>query len=126
MKKALLIIASIVTLSFGMLSLPTFAAVGDEACEKHGSTFPELCQGGTEEDIENKVGDVLVVVYGLVATLAVIFIIIGGFKYTTSQGEPGKLQSAKNTIMYAIIGLLVTIFAFAITQFAMNAFTGQG
>lgn len=124
MKKVLLVIASVLMLSFGVLSLPTFAATGNEACDEHGAEFPELCQGGTEEDLENKVGDVLNVVYGLVGTLAVIFIIIGGFKYTTSQGEPGKLQSAKNTIMYAIIGLLVTIFAFAITQFAMNAFAG--
>ena len=62
--------------------------------------------------------------YGLVGIIAVIFVVIGGFKYTTSQGDPGRVQQAKNTIMYALIGLAVTLLAFAITQFVLNALGG--
>src|SRR4029077_20357094 len=43
----------------------------------------------------------------IVGVVAVIMIIWGGFKYITSGGETGKVTSAKNTIIYAIIGLIV-------------------
>ena len=125
MKKVLFAIIGVLLLNFGMIALPTYAAVGTEACEELGGEYPDLCGGGGEEDLQNTVGSVLNVVYGLVGILAVVFIIIGGFKYSTSQGEPGKVQQAKNTIMYALIGLVVTLSAFAITQFALSAMGGN-
>ncbi|HEX8390080.1 MAG TPA: pilin [Candidatus Saccharimonadales bacterium] len=48
---------------------------------------------------------------------AIIFIILGGLKYTTSEGNPGELQKAKDMIVYALVGLVVVIFAFTIVQF---------
>jgi hypothetical protein len=44
-------------------------------------------------------------------------IIIAGLSYVTSSGDSGKVVKAKNTILYAVIGLAVIIFAFAITSF---------
>lgn len=52
----------------------------------------------------------------LIGILSVIMIIFGGIKYTTSGGDSGKLTSAKNTIIYSVIGLLVAIFAYAIVN----------
>lgn len=49
-----------------------------------------------------------------VGVIAVIMIIWGGIKYATSAGDSNKVTSAKNTILYAVIGLIVAIFAFAI------------
>lgn len=49
--------------------------------------------------------------------LAVIFIIVGGIKYTTSQGNPEGVQNAKNTIMYSVIGLVLTMVATGIVSF---------
>lgn len=43
--------------------------------------------------------------------IAVIMIIVGGIQYTTSQGESGAVQKAKNTIMYSVIGLVVALVA---------------
>ena len=125
MKKIIFAIIGVIILSFGLINAPVFAETGDEACQELGGDYPELCGGGDETTLQNTVGNVLNVVYGLVGILAVIFIIIGGFKYTTSQGEPGKVQQAKNTIMYALIGLVVTLSAFAITQFALSAMGGN-
>lgn len=51
---------------------------------------------------------------GFVGALAVLFIIIGGFQMVTSSGEPKKLETAKKTLTYAIIGLLVVILAQAL------------
>jgi hypothetical protein len=49
----------------------------------------------------------------LVGAVSVIMLIIGGFRYVISQGESGAVTSAKNTILYAIIGIVVAILAYA-------------
>ena len=51
------------------------------------------------------------------AAISVIMIIIGGFRYATSQGDQTQIQSAKKTILYSVIGLLVSFFAAIIVQF---------
>lgn len=56
----------------------------------------------------------------LIGAIAVIMIIIGGIQYTTSNGDQGQITGAKNTILYAIIGLVVAIMAYAIVNFVVN------
>ncbi len=56
-------------------------------------------------------------IYPVAGSLALVMIIVGGINYSTSMGDPGKVAKAKNTILYAVIGLVVVIFAFAITSF---------
>lgn len=55
----------------------------------------------------------------IVGIVAVISIIIGGIMYTTSNGDQGNVKKAKDTIMYAVIGLVVAILAFAIVTFVV-------
>lgn len=66
--------------------------------------------------------DVLNIFYFLAAVVAVIVIIIAGLRYTTSGGDSGKITTAKNQILYAVIGLIVIAAAFAITNFVIGAF----
>jgi len=49
--------------------------------------------------------------------ISIIVVIIGGFRYATSQGNQQQLQSAKNTILYAVIGLVLAAVAGPIIQF---------
>ena len=56
----------------------------------------------------------------LIGAVSVIMIIIGGFRYVISQGDSGAVTSAKNTILYAVIGLVVAIFAWAIVDFVVD------
>jgi hypothetical protein len=49
-------------------------------------------------------------------------IVIGGIKYTTSNGDSSAITSAKNTILYSVVGLVVAILAFAIVNFVLGAF----
>lgn len=53
--------------------------------------------------------------------LAIAFFAWGGFTYLTSQGDPGKLAAAKNTILNAIIGLVIVLSATAIIEFVQNS-----
>lgn len=58
----------------------------------------------------------------LMGAVSVIMIIIGGFRYVTSQGDQTQMQSAKNTILYAVIGVVVSIAAYAIVSFVVAQF----
>lgn len=66
--------------------------------------------------VDNLIGWVIAVA-GIVC---VIFLIYGGVSYITSQGDPGKIQKAKHSILYAIIGLVIVALAFTITAFVKN------
>ena len=55
----------------------------------------------------------------IVGIIAVIMLIIGGIKYVVSGGDAKKVTDAKNTVLYAIIGLVVCFLAFAIVNFVI-------
>ena len=59
-------------------------------------------------------------VIGIAGVVSLIFIVGGGIMYMTSEGEPSKLQTAKNTIKYALIGLVIVALAQTITIFMTN------
>ena len=62
----------------------------------------------------------------LVGAVAVIMIIFGGFKYIISGGDSSAVTSAKNTILYAVIGLVVASLAYAIIDFVLDTITTGG
>jgi len=63
--------------------------------------------------------DVLLFIIGAVS---VIMLILGGIRYTISQGDSAAVTAAKNTILYAVIGLVVAILAYAIIHFVIGSF----
>ena len=79
---------------------------------------------GGDVSLETSISNILSGVYLAVGIVAVIVIIVGGVNYTMSQGDPGKVSKAKSTILYGVIGLIVVLLAFAITQFVINAIQG--
>lgn len=125
MKKLVaLILAAII--SFGALCIvPTYAsAVNNDACNKYKNksdpNYKIVCGSGSEEKAENTVKSVLQTVFLWTGIVAVIVIVIGGIFYTISQGDPGKIKKAKDTILYAIIGLIVSLLSFAIVTFVLD------
>ena len=61
-----------------------------------------------------------------VGVLSVIMLIFGGFRYVISGGKKESVTNAKNTILYAIVGLLVAVFAYAIINFILGAALSGG
>jgi hypothetical protein len=59
----------------------------------------------------------------IIGAISVIMLIIGGIRYTVSGGDAGNVTAAKNTIMYALIGLVVAFLAFAIVNWVLGAIT---
>jgi hypothetical protein len=72
---------------------------------------------------QNEVATLLGAVYTVAGIVAVIAIIIGGIRYASANGDSGQIQAAKNTILYAVVGLVVIIMAAAITQFVIQNVT---
>jgi uncharacterized membrane protein len=73
--------------------------------------------GQTLNDYAKLIINLLSVIIGFVA---VVMIIIGGFRYITSGGSSEKVSGAKNTILYGIIGLIIVALAQVIVQFVLN------
>ena len=60
----------------------------------------------------------------ILAAVSVVVIIIAGITYTTSGGDSAMVTKAKNTLLYAVVGLVVAILAYAIVNYVINAFGG--
>ena len=84
--------------------------------------------GGSSSTATLQVNDIVLAVVNwllfAVGVISVVMLIVGGIKYATSAGDSNKVTSAKNTIMYAIIGLAVAVLAFAIVGFVTNTLNG--
>lgn len=63
---------------------------------------------------------ILSIVFAVIGALALLFITLGGFRYIISQGDPQGTAKAKNTIIYAVAGLLVALGAEAIVTFVIG------
>jgi multisubunit Na+/H+ antiporter MnhB subunit len=71
----------------------------------------------------NTITSVLLFVVG---AISVIMIIIGGLRYVVSGGDSSNITAAKNTVLYAIVGLIVSLLAYAVINFVLTSFTPGG
>ena len=62
----------------------------------------------------------------ILGAISVIMIIIGGLRYVISGGNSTAVTAAKNTILYAIVGVVVALLAYAIINFVLGSFAGGG
>jgi Type IV secretion system pilin len=69
---------------------------------------------------DNKLDIVANIAFGIAGSLAMLFVAVGGVRYIMSQGDSQKVAQSKNTILYAVAGLVVTISAFAIVKFVLS------
>lgn len=124
MKKSVRIITQVLTGLAAALTLSAGKAMaltvqeGAEAARAEGMPASLIGPDGVFTQITNTV------LY-IVGIISVIMLIYGGLRYVISGGDSKKVTDAKNTILYAIIGLIISILAFAIVNFVINAITGE-
>lgn len=125
-KKAGLIITGIAT----AIVLSAGSAMALDITNISGNDNP--AQAGAETAKANGMPSELVGVDGVfnnltntvlyaVGIISVIMLIYGGLRYVLSGGDASKVTAAKNTIIYAIIGLIIAILAYAIINFVIGA-----
>ncbi len=122
MKKINQIIATIaLVLGVGVLFVPTAASAVDvfQPCTP-GSTSA-VCKG-TSDSVQPLIKTVVNTLLFFVGIVSVIVIIIGGIMYTVSTGDQSNVTKAKNTITYALVGLVVAFLAYAIVNWVLHIF----
>ena len=125
MKKIILAVASVLIVPILALGV---GFIGVEGVAAQTLTEAKNSTGGADGMVQNAnltdgslVKKIIDFMLWLVVIIAVIMIIVGGIKYATSAGDSNKVTSAKNTIMYAVIGLIVAIFAWAIIRWVTDS-----
>lgn len=78
----------------------------------------------TNLSVTNIIANIANILVFVVGSVSVIMIIVGGLRYTLSQGDTGAVGKAKNTILYSVVGVVVSIVAYAIIQFVTQAIAG--
>lgn len=122
MKKIKVAVVSLTAVMMGVFALTPVAPVyADVAGEIQGGVN---AIGGDEEKatLGGRLEDVVNILLFVLGAIAVIMIVIGGIRYATSNGESSQISSAKNTILYAVIGLIVAVLAYSIVNFVLGSF----
>jgi heme/copper-type cytochrome/quinol oxidase subunit 2 len=119
----------------GLLALPLAGAVfypnsdvqaqatKDAVCQGISATGGNCNAAPAERSVNDLVAAVINIFSWIVGVVAVIFVIFGGFKYITSAGDSNKVSSAKSTIIYALVGLVIVALAQIIVVFVLNQAT---
>jgi hypothetical protein len=79
-----------------------------------------------EESVNNLITTAINIISVVVGVVAVVMIIWGGFKYITSGGDSGNISAAKNTILFAIVGLIIVALAQIIVRFVLSRAVAGG
>ncbi len=90
--------------------------VGQGACTGNDSA-PCKAQ---DDDIAALLGNVINLLLFISGVIAVLVIVIGGIRYITSDGDPAAASKAKNTIIYALVGLVIAIMSYSIVNFVIG------
>lgn len=124
MKRFLIIAIAVFALSAGLFALqtaPAFADAKSEVCSGIGAASGSGdCEVDSGSSINGLITTVVNILSLLVGIVAVIMIIVSGYRYITSGGESNKIASAKNTLVYAVVGLAIAALAQVIVKFVIS------
>src|SRR5262245_5917613 len=122
----------IISLTVGatmMLALPAvaYADVKPESsadlCRGCGGTWERTtCMRSGEQSLPQSFCSITTILLFIIVSISVIVIIVGGIRYVLSSGDQTAVTNAKNTILYAVIGLVVAFMAYAIVNFVTGQF----
>lgn len=103
---------------FSLLAAVDPAEIGKSACSVGGNTAVGCSTGLLSSGgfVFNVINAVLLII----GALSVIMVIVGGLRYVLSGGDPAGLKSAKDTILYALVGLAVALLAYSIVSFVVT------
>lgn len=116
---ALLVVASGVAFAYPAPAALALTENQKEVCEAIGSPDCQTDPTGAKDPnalIESGI-DIFSAILGIIA---VIMIMVAGFKYITSSGDSSKISSAKSTLIYAIIGLIIVVLSQTIVKFVID------
>jgi len=127
--KAAVMALALILMGVGVMASPAYAEDPDdpEASEEEAAPTGSWGDGlnsakgnGVPTNLTVNVKNIVNGVLYIAGILAVVMVIIGGVRYTTSGGDQAAVTKAKNTILYGIVGLVISILAYAIVNFVLK------
>lgn len=122
MKKIKIAVISLAALLGVAVMTPAYVSADAVSDAQQGVNDIGGNDGGNAISLEARIKTIANILLFILGAIAVIMIIIGGIKYATSNGDSSSITSAKNTILYSVIGLIVALLAYAIVNFILDAF----
>ena len=125
----LVTLTGLTMLAPGLVPAMASASITSDICNGSnvGSPAGTTCTTNSSTDSLKTLAAKIISVFSiLVGVVAVIMVIFGGFKYITSGGDSNSVSGAKNTLIYAIIGLIIVALAQFIVHFVLNTATQTG
>lgn len=122
MKITLLSLAALVGIGLVPMTVGDVAMAAPAAKEILSGANATGQKGGSGTDLQSRLQTIVNILLFILGAIAVIMIVIGGIRYTTSNGDASATKGAKDTILYSVVGLVVAILAYAIVSFVINAF----
>lgn len=124
MKRLILIALALVSVSVAGLAVthasPAFADAKSDLCAGANAATGATGCGDTSATISKTLKNIVNLFSSIIGIVAVIMIMLGGFRYVTAGGESGKVSSAKTTIVYAIVGLVIVALSQSLVHFVLN------
>ena len=122
MKKILLIIGSILAIMIPQIMLVNASnLVFADAKSQIESAVNEVGGNENKTDAKGFIGNIIKTMFFAVGVLAVIVIIFAGVTFVVSAGNSQTIQKARTTIIYAVVGLVVSILSYAIVNFVVSS-----
>jgi len=122
------LIYALIGLAIAVIAIPTVSYIGNHYAT--GAGTPAAIGSGNLDlgslpnppgvDNGNLIQVILADLFGVIGALSLLFLIIGGFRYVLSSGDPQNTALAKGTIIYAIIGLLIAVVAESIVSLVLG------
>jgi len=119
-----------IIITLAVFGLATFLTVGSPAAVLAGTPQDEVCQGigaatgsgcQTSISLRTVIRNIINIFSVIIGVVAVVMIMVAGFRYVTAAGDSGNVTSAKNTLIYAIVGLVIAGLSQAIVRFVLES-----
>lgn len=101
-----------------MITTLIWKSLAASACDAQGDCTGLPTVGASSDNLHS----LLQVVFGVLAALAVLMVTIAALNFINAQGDPAKVTKARNTIIYALVGLVLSLSAEAIVTFVLGKF----
>ncbi len=114
--------AGLLIMGFMATTLPASHAQAINVFDQCAQNADAAVCKGKDENATNMIQTVINIMLYVLGTISVIMIVIGGVRFTTSNGDPASTKTARMTIIYSVVGLVVAILSYAIVNLVVGRF----
>jgi hypothetical protein len=117
-----MVLAVAMVVGIGAVAVPASPVLAIDVFQQCGANGGSSVCGAKNDNAASMVKNVINTLLYVLGMIAIIMIVIGGIRYTTSNGDSAGTKGAKDTILYAVVGLIIALLSYAIVNFVVGRF----